>query len=82
MIQDQDQEGWQDKISDTSMQAKSRIRREVIKLAKFPKQRDELAQSFIKLKDLGFIREYDQFTKEERIRIDGHKQRYVLPVSI
>jgi hypothetical protein len=34
-------EGWQDKISDTSIQAKSRIRREVVKLNNFLKQRDE-----------------------------------------
>ena len=36
-------DGWQEKISDTSMQAKARIKREIIKLSSFPKQRDELA---------------------------------------
>ena len=48
----------------------------------FPKQRDELAESFSKLNDLGFIREYDQLTEEERGKIDGQGQRYVLTVSI
>ena len=59
-------EGWQEKISDTSMQAKASIKREIIKLNSFPKHRDELAESFDKLNTLGFIRRYDLLTKRER----------------
>ena len=36
-------EGWKERISDTSTQAKSRIKKEIEKLSHFPKQRDELA---------------------------------------
>ena len=51
-------------------------------MSRFPKQRDELAESFSKLNSLGFIREYDQLTKEERETVDRQGHRYVLPVSI
>ena len=75
-------DGWQEKISDTSAQAKVRIKREVQKLSRFPKQRDELAESFDKLNTLGFIRKYNELTKKERETVDGQEHRYVLPVSI
>ena len=75
-------EGWQEMISNTSTQAKFRIRKEVQKLSRLPKQRDELAEAFKKLNTLGFIRKYNELTKDERDIVYGQQHRNLLPVSI
>ena len=75
-------EGWEERISDTSSQAKSRIKKEIEKLSKYPKQRDEIAKAFNTLISLGFIQRCKYLTKAERNIVDSQQLNYVLPISI
>ena len=75
-------EGWKERISDTSTQAKSCIKKEIEKLSHFPKQRDELAKSFKTLISLGFIQRYKNLIKAERDIVDSQVHNYFLPISI
>ena len=45
-------------------------------------QRDELVENFKKLRELGFIKKYDDLPPEERRIVDEQQFRYTLPVSI
>jgi hypothetical protein len=75
-------DGWQEMISDTTAQAKYRIKKEVVKLNNYPVQRDELVENFKKLMELGFIKKYDDLPPEERRIVDEQQFRCTLPVSI
>ena len=60
----------------------TRIKKEIEKLSKYPKQRDELAKAFKTLISLGFIQRYKDLTKEERDIVDSQQHNYVLPIWI
>ena len=76
-------EGYEDLLAPNFDSASRRLRTELLKLKRLPpKEQEQVRDSFIKLRKLGYIKKLSELNEDEKKLMNSSEVNYFIPVSI